>query len=97
MNRSEKAHLDAVAGLGCIVCRNIGHGHTPALVHHINTGGTSLRAPHFLTIPLCPYHHQTGPFGEAVHNGKRTFEANFGTELALLGQVQALLEMGETA
>jgi hypothetical protein len=53
----------------------------------------SLRAPHLLTIPLCPYHHQTGPFGEAVHNGKRTFEANFGTEQELLAQVQSLLEV----
>lgn len=91
--KAEKAHLDAVAGLGCIVCRRIGRGFTPAMVHHINTGGMSQRAPHHLTIPLCPYHHQTGPFGEAVHNGKRTFEERFGKEWELLEHTQALLEV----
>jgi len=91
--KAEHDHLDRVASLGCIVCRRSGHGFVPALVHHLNTGGMSQRASHFMTIPLCPSHHQTGPFGHAIHNGKRTFEATYGTEAELLAHVQGLLEL----
>ena len=97
MTKAERDHKDAVAGLGCIVCRREGLGHTPALVHHLNAHGMGQRASDFDTIPLCPYHHQQGPFGEAIHNGKKTFEANHGTEAELLEHVRALLELGESA
>ncbi len=85
--KREQSHLEAVAGLGCIICG------APAQVHHLNAHGMGLRADHFHTIPLCPYHHQQGPFGEAIHNGKRTFEATYGTEQELLGKVMRKLEV----
>jgi len=102
--RAEHEHLDRVAELGCCVCRREGRGYVPAVIHHLRrnpeTGqhlGMSQRSPHKHTIGLCPWHHQQGPMGSAFHAGPRAFEFNHGTEKELWEQVQAWLEMGETA
>ncbi|WP_336818093.1 Ref family recombination enhancement nuclease [Cedecea sp. MMO-103] len=88
MKKAEREHLSRVAALGCIVCRNLGFGETPAEIHHIRTGqGVAQRADNYSAIPLCPPHHRTGGHGVAVHAGKQTWERNFGTELELLEQV----------
>lgn len=85
-NKAEREHLDRVAGLGCIVCGR------PAGIHHITTGvGMGQRASHFETIPLCPDHHQHGGHGVAIHAGKKTWEARFGTELELLEKVRGMI------
>jgi len=95
MNKQERDHLDKVAALGCIVCRNIGLGWHPAMIHHLRYGrGLSQRSDHFKTLPLCGTHHQHGGFGVAFHAGPRQFQKNFGTEIELLDQVKSLLEMG---
>ncbi len=76
-----------VASLGCVVCRNLGFGPTPASVHHIRTGqGMSQRASNYLVIPLCPQHHTDGGKGVAIHAGQQSFEAIYGSELDLLAQ-----------
>lgn len=50
----EKRHLERVASLPCALC-----GARPVQVHHIRTGqGMAQRAPHWLTIPLCPHCHE---------------------------------------
>lgn len=67
--KSESAHLEAVASLGCILCYSLGQGYRAAQVHHIREGqGMSQRASNWLTIPLCPDCH-TGKNG--IH-GDRT-------------------------
>lgn len=89
---SDKRHLDKVAQIGCIVCMNMGHPDTPASIHHIRTGvGMGRRAPHTQTIPLCPFHHQTGGYGNAYHAGAKIWQDNYGTELELLEQVHGIL------
>ena len=92
--KAESAWMDDVSRLGCIVCRNTGRGETPAMVHHIQDGSTGIaqRASNYETIPLCFYHHQDGPFGEAVHNGTKTFEKNYGTQRELLEQTRREVE-----
>lgn len=86
MTKDERRHLSDVADLGCVVCRNLGFGDTPAEVHHIRTGqGMSQRASHYETIPLCPYHHRHGG-DDAVHGNRRRFEERYGTEKKLLEQ-----------
>lgn len=93
MKKAESLHLSRVAELGCIVCRNQNLGETPAEIHHIRTGqGTSQRADHRKSIPLCHTHHRNGGYGVAIHAGRKQWEINFGTELQLLEQVQ--LELG---
>lgn len=85
-------HMDKVADLGCIVCRNEGHGFSPAECHHPRTGvGAGRKSSDFDTIPLCPEHHRLGNHGIALHQGKKTWEARYGTELELLEQVRGLL------
>lgn len=92
--KAEQQHLDRVAALHCIVCRNLGYGDTPAEIHHCCSGtGTSVRASHFRTIPLCHTHHRTGGYGVAIHAGQKTWEQKYGTEADLLAQVKR--ELGE--
>ena len=87
MKKSEKAYLDAVANLGCIVCRDCGYGPTPAVIHHIRTGqGMGQRAGNALVIPLCPQHHNMGGKGVAIHAGQKEWENLYGSELELLNR-----------
>lgn len=87
--KAEQQHLDRVAALGCIVCRNLGLGETPAEIHHCSSGtGLSVRADHYHIIPLCPFHHRHGGYAAAIHAGRRTWEKNYGTEAQLLAQVK---------
>lgn len=93
MNKAEREHLSKLVQLGCIVCRNLGYRDSPAEVHHIRAGkGVGQRSGHFDTLPLCPGHHRTGGHGTAIHAGQKTWEAKFGTETKLLGQVQRMLK-----
>ncbi len=53
-----KRHMGRVARVPCVLCRHMGLGDTPALVHHLKYGqGASDRASDFLTIAVCPEHH----------------------------------------
>jgi hypothetical protein len=57
-----------VAGLGCILCRHLDLGETPANLHHVREGqGLSQRASDWLVIPLCKLHHQGT---EGIHGGR---------------------------
>ncbi len=81
--KAEKAHMRKVAELGCIACQQIGYEDTPAELHHIRTdAGAGQKATHFEVIPLCLEHHRKGK--NAIHNSKKNFEADFGTETELL-------------
>lgn len=90
--KAELRHMDAVARLGCVVCRNLGYGFSPCEIHHVRMGnGMAQRAIHLDTIGLCPAHHRIGGHGVALHAGQRTWEAKFGTEAELLEQVRAAI------
>ena len=79
-----RARFDGLADMGCCVCVREGLGRTPPEIHHLLTGRAGFRrADDSQTIGLCPYHHRHGPNGEAVHAGKRSFEAAHGTEMEL--------------
>lgn len=95
-NKAEREHLNRVAELCCIACRNAGLGETPAEIHHIRVGqGRGQRASDYDTIPLCPFHHRQGGHGNAIHAGQQAWEAVHGTELELLAQVR--IELGVAA
>ena len=91
----DKKRAEQLARIGCIVCRGYGRYGVPAEVHHL-TGikyrATGKKADDAHTIPLCPHHHRLGPFGEAVHNGVKTFEAIHGTQEHLLAVTDGLIE-----
>ena len=91
-SKAERDHMDRVAALGCIVCKNSGYPDTPAEIHHTraNAGGAQ-RSPHTEVLPLCPGHHRIGGHGIAIHAGQKTWERLYGTEGELLEQVERLL------
>jgi hypothetical protein len=88
VKKAEREHLNKVAELGCIVCYNNGYPDSEAEIHHINARGMGMRSDNYSVIPLCPYHHRNGGYGEAVHAGLVAFEKNYGTEAELLKQVR---------
>lgn len=91
---SASEHMGRVAALGCVLCRLLGHGFTPAVVHHVREGqGAAQRASNFLTVPLCPSHH-TGDMG--IHGlGRSGFESMYRlTELDLLADTIEQLMYG---
>jgi hypothetical protein len=85
--------MDAVADLGCIVCRREGLGYSPAIIHHTYDGRKGGR-DHRLVIPLCPRHHATD-YPTGLHHGKEPWERIHGTEAQLLEEVRGLLEYGQ--
>lgn len=93
MKKAEREHLSRVAALGCVVCRNLSLGETPAEIHHCSSGtGLSVRANNYHVIPLCHIHHRTGGHGVAIHSGRQTWEQNFGTERSLFTLIN--IELG---
>lgn len=90
--KAEQSHKNRVAALGCIVCRNLGHGQSPAEIHHVRfQQGMGQRASDFEVLPLCYLHHRGGIHGVSFHAGQRTWEVEYGTEAQLLEQVSKLL------
>jgi hypothetical protein len=87
--KAEREHMGVVAGLFCVVCRNMRLGESPAEVHHVRyLAGGGQRSGNLDTIPLCPMHHRLGGYGVAIHAGQETWERNFGTEAELLEQTR---------
>lgn len=93
--KDERRHFSLLADLGCILCRHLGYGPTPAEIHHIRRfGGKRDNAP---VIPLCPEHHR-GNTG--VHGlGRKQFEQRYGiTEMELRDSATKILhEKAENA
>lgn len=93
MTQAERAWMDRITRLGCIVCLLHGKGRSPAVPHHMLRGGK--RIGHLHTIPLCdPGHHQYPQPGSkkiARHPNKARFEAAYGTEEYLLERTRELV------
>lgn len=88
--KAEREYMGIVAGLYCIVCRNLHLGESPAEVHHVRfLAGGGQRSGNLDTIPLCPWHHRIGGYGVAYHAGPDEWERRYGTEAALLEQTKA--------
>ena len=94
MTKVEKAWLDAICRVGCIVCRLQGLGATPAEPHHLLLK-SGRRMGHLFTIPLCPEHHR-GHRNDAKcisrHPYRSAFEARYGTEAQLLERTKELVK-----
>ena len=90
--QAERRHLDAVASLGCIVCRHMGL-YSPALIHHVRTvNGKRITRNHAYVLPLCPRHH-AAYYPTGFHAGSRTWQEQHGTEESLMEEVAGLLEI----
>lgn len=92
-SREERKHMNAVAELGCAVCRRLGFPGTPAELHHPRAGtGAGRRASHMDVIPLCPDHHRGSLSG--IHGvGTKAWPKMMGfTEQDLLDETRELLK-----
>ena len=88
-SKAMKARLDRVADLCCLVCGDLGYHGTPAEIHHqLGQGRDDNKV-----IPLCHIHHRTGAWGEAVHNGTKTWESIFGSQADLVMRVNAIVDV----
>lgn len=89
----DKRHMDAVAQIGCVVCRRVLKIFTPLVeLHHPRRGtGMGQRAAHQDVLPLCFEHHRGN---SGIHGlGSKGFEKRYGfTEADLLGDVRTLLQ-----
>jgi len=81
---AEKLYMARVAALGCFLCQKLGHGATPAQLHHPREGlGMAQRASNWLVVPLCDAHHaNSSPDG--IHGQRRAWK------LAGAGEMDAL-------
>lgn len=90
---AERRHMDRVAGLGCVVCLNLGYEDSPAEIHHIkHQTGIGRKSSNFEVLPLCPLHHRNGGYGIAFDAGRGLWEHKYGSQLELLEQVRGMLD-----
>lgn len=76
-----KRHMARVARLPCVIC-----GGRPVQIHHCIHGRYGQRkVSDFETIPLCPDHHQIGPY--AIHNDKAGWLDRWGADHSYLAVV----------
>lgn len=95
--RGSKAreHMGRVAALGCIVCRRLRLGDSPAEVHHIREGQGRQRSSDFHTIPLCYPHHRGS---DGIHHiGTKAWHRRFWPERELLAQTLDELGLADSA
>ena len=86
-----RERFDALHQMGCIVCARLGRGWVQPEIHHLRGhpwSGIGQRATDAHTIPLCHEHHR-GKHG--YHSSPREFEISFGSQQALLAQVDAYI------
>lgn len=75
---TEKAHMERIAAMGCLVCGR------PATVHHVTSDGMKrIARSHKRTAPLCPRHHQIqfGPHESVEALGHAGFTRVYGIDL----------------
>lgn len=96
MTRAEiKRRREALAALGCCVCRRTMGVYSPPAIHHLRGhpwSGAGQKADEMHTIGLCPPHHQTGGYGTAYHDGPVEFERRYGTQAELLEWTNRMME-----
>ena len=93
-NKAERAHIERVVALGCIVCRMIGYGYKEAECHHVYSR-TRLDT-HYQVLGLCMEHHRGGfdkPPYISRHPFKKRFISAYGSEESLLRETKKLMGM----
>ena len=91
--KAEQEHKDALASLGCVLCRRLYGPHAPGPVelHHLRAGGWG-KGDYTTLIPLCHEHHQGN---SGVHGlGTKGFVKRYGiTQADLLMDAMTLLKI----
>ena len=85
--KDEKQWLNKLSEFGCCICKRYHDviGAPPANIHHIREGvGLGEKSSSYLCIPLCHYHHQSGPAGKAFHASPKQWIKAYGKESEML-------------
>ena len=90
MTKAEKAHKEALAGMGCMVCRKtMGIIDGPVELHHLRSGGWG-KGDYLTLIPIC-YEHHRGAVG--IHTlGTKAWSHLYGTQQEFLDMALNLME-----
>ena len=94
LTKADRERGDKMRELGCIVCLDYDI-YTPPAIHHID--GKTKEGCHNLTIPLCEKHHQHKDNESPQRwvsrhgDGKAAFVNSYGSEYALLAEVNRLI------
>jgi hypothetical protein len=68
VTKAERAHMDKVAQLACVVCKHrLGIETRPVQIHHV-----TVPRDHFAVAPLCEEHHKGATGVHGLH--RRGFE-----------------------
>lgn len=110
--KARERRFSRLKEMGCIACWKQGHMNVPPEIHHLNLDGKAgqKRRGDEFTIPLCEWHHQGKPIGNATAIGmaillgpslkleSRKFRARYGSDNDLLYTVNGLIrQMDEVA
>lgn len=99
--KDEASRMDAVKQGPCVACHQRGIASWMPEIHHLLSGGR--RIGHMATVGLCAWHHRaviswgcTGKemrahFGPSLNEGSKTFHAEFGSDVLLLGYQNELI------
>jgi len=80
-SKNAAAHrwMDRVARIGCIACLLLGHGESPAQLHHIRE--ERIARNDFLVLPLCdPHHAGEQPGVPSIHKRKAELLRQLGVQ-----------------
>lgn len=97
--KQRRARFETLEQYGCVVCRREYGVISPAEIHHLKGhpwSSMGKRASDEHTIPLCPVHHRHGsrPTGDVgYHQSPREFEQRYGSQAALLQEVNSWVEV----
>jgi len=105
MNKRQKQGYDdpkyreRVRGLSCVVCGGGTIAHHATKIPFDNLPSTLIaggsmggKAPDALCFPLCPYHHNQGNKGIAIHEGVEIWEELYGEQYLHVIETQRELE-----
>jgi hypothetical protein len=98
VSKADQRRYAKLFAYGCICCRRAGYYSPPTMHHLVDKGDRAKSGGNAATLPLCPWHHQgiPGPggknatralLGASLADGRKPFVAQWGTERALLAQV----------
>lgn len=73
--RKSLEYLEFIRSRGCIICDQLSvphHVRSLTTIPYTLAGGTGLKPSDYVTVPLCPVHH------EEIHISQDLFEKNYG-------------------
>lgn len=104
VTKGEQARMRKLHSLGCICCHLSNRYSEPCQIHHIvDKGYRKHSGGHMASLPLCGWHHEgivpdgftelraRKLYGPSLAHGSKPFATHWGSQRALLDQVNFLI------